>query len=88
MYLNDSSQILVILLTAVLIVFLIVGIILLIKLVQVVSKVKKISDQVETTTKNIHDVVAGVKSVVTPAVVTKAITGWIEKLTSEKKEKK
>jgi hypothetical protein len=42
---------------------------------------------VEETTKNVHDVVAGVKSVVTPAVVTKAITNVIDKLTKDKEKK-
>jgi hypothetical protein len=58
------------------------------KLVGVLNQVKRVTNSVEETANNVHDVVKGVKSVVTPAVITNAITGWIEKLTANKSDKK
>jgi hypothetical protein len=87
MYLNDAAQILVIILSVTLIVFLILGIVLLAKLVGISNRIKKIATAVEETVDNIHDVIKGVKAVVTPAAVAQAITGWIEKLTKSKSKK-
>jgi hypothetical protein len=64
----------------------VVATILVVKVIKLLNKVNKITTSVEETTQNIHDVIKGVKSVVTPAVITNAVTSWVNKFTNKSKK--
>jgi regulator of replication initiation timing len=63
-------------------------IVLIAKVIKIFNKVDKITTSVKETTQNIHDIVQGVKAVITPAVITSAVTNWIERLANKSNKKK
>lgn len=87
MYVDIAFQVLVIILSVVLTVFLIVAIVLLVKATKIVGQIKRVGDSIEKAAEDMSGMARGIRSVVTPAVVTKLIASLVEQITSRGEKK-
>lgn len=82
-----AAEILVIFLSVALAIFLVLAIILTVYLIVVAKKIKRIADTAEAGVQGFVGVLANIQRVVAPAVVTRAVTDLINRLTGSDNRK-